>query len=471
MTVSGVTSRWGFVSSFNGASDGCGGGSRHFVLRPRLKEAEVVTPAPFWKKIYWQVVLAMIAGVAFGAIWPNAGAAMKPLGDAFISLIRMMIGPVIFCTIVHGIGSMHDMAKVGRIGLKAILWFEVISTIALGLGLLSAHLLTPGVGLTSHMNPAGMKAVAGYIQRASGDGIVAHLLNVIPTTFIDAFAKGDLLQVLLVSVLTGAALSQLGASGAKITHAVEMVGQVFFKIIGIVVWLAPLGTFGAMAYTIGAFGVSSLINLSELVGTFYLTSLIFMFAGLGSIAYVLRFSFFRFLVFIREELFIVLGTASSETVLPSLMRKLEKLGASDAVVGLTVPMGYSFNLCGTNIYMTLGILFLAQATNTHLSAGQEATILLISMLTSKGAAGVSGAGFVTLAATLAIVPEIPVVSLGLLLGVDRFMSQCRSLTNFVANGVIALAVAHWEGELDTKKLACALAAGPGKLEDQLVMAK
>jgi len=458
---------WGFVSNFSSVN-GCQGDT--CSLLALWKEAEVVT-APFWKKIYWQVVLAMIAGAAFGAIWPGAGAGMKPLGDAFISLIRMMIGPVIFCTIVHGIGSMHDMAKVGRIGLKAIVWFEAISTIALILGLLSAHLFAPGVGLTSHVSIAGSKAVAAYIHRASDDGVVAHLLNVIPATFVDAFAKGDLLQVLLVSVLTGAALSQLGPSGAKVTQAIELVGRVFFKIIGIIVWFAPLGTFGAMAYTIGAFGVASLINLSELVGAFYLTSLAFMVVGLGSIAYMLRFSFFRFLIFIREELFIVLGTASSETVLPSLMRKLERLGASDAVVGLTVPMGYSFNLCGTNIYMTLGILFLAQATGTHLSVGQEATILLISMLTSKGAAGVSGAGFVTLAATLAIVPEIPIASLGLLLGVDRFMSQCRSLTNFVANGVIALAVAHWEGELDNNRLERVLAAGPGKMEDQLAVAR
>jgi aerobic C4-dicarboxylate transport protein len=263
----------------------------------------------------------------------------------------------------------------------------------------------------------------------------------------------------------------MGETGGKIAHSIELVGRVFFRIIGIIVWLAPIGTFGAMAYTIGAFGVSSLISLSELVGAFYLTSVLFVVGGLGVVTHFLGFSVFRFLAFIREELLIVLGTASSETVLPNLMRKLETLGASESVVGLTVPMGYSFNLCGTNIYMTLGILFLAQATNTHLSVGQEATILLISMLTSKGAAGVSGAGFVTLAATLAIVPDIPIASLGLLLGVDRFMSQCRAMTNFVANGVIALAVARWENELNMTTLMRMLETGPSRVEDRFAVAK
>jgi aerobic C4-dicarboxylate transport protein len=419
----------------------------------------------FLGKIYWQVLIAIFLGIAFGAIWPAAGAAMKPLGDAFIALIRMMIGPVIFCTIVHGIGSMHDMTKVGRIGLKAILWFEFISTLALVLGLLAAHLLHPGVGLAPHVTPAGIKTVSGYIAKASDDSVVAHLMSIIPSTFISAFVTGDLLQVLLISVLTGVALSQMGAAGGKIAHGVNLVGSVFFRIIGIIIYAAPIGTFGAMAYTIGAFGISSLINLGELVGVFYLTSMLFVIVVLGVISHLLGFSILRFLRYIREELLIVLGTASSETVLPNLMRKLESLGSSDSVVGLVVPMGYSFNLCGTNIYMTLGILFLAQATNTHLSWSQEATILLISMLTSKGAAGVSGAGFITLAATLAIVPDIPITSLGLLLGVDRFMSQCRALTNFIANGVIALAVARWENELDQSKLLRRLSVGPVKVED------
>ncbi|MES2292752.1 MAG: C4-dicarboxylate transporter DctA [Pseudomonadota bacterium] len=417
------------------------------------------------RKIYVQVLIAIVVGLVFGALWPHAGAAMKPLGDAFINLIRMLIGPIIFCTIVHGIGSMRDMAKVGRIGLKSILWFEFISTFALALGLIAAHAFKPGAGMSNHMVIGSASAVVEYTARAANDGVVAHLMAIIPATFVSAFAKGDLLQVLLISILTGIALSQMGEVGGKIAHAVEMVGRVFFRMIAIIIWLAPIGTFGAMAYTIGAFGLTSLVNLSELVILFYATSLTFVLVVLGAVAHFLGFSIFKFLAFIREELLIILGTSSSETVLPNLMRKLESLGSSDSVVGLTVPMGYSFNLCGTNIYMTLGILFLAQATNTHLSIGQEATILLVSMLTSKGAAGVSGAGFVTLAATLTVIPDIPIASLGLLLGVDRFMSQCRALTNFVANGVITLAVARWENELDTTLLTRMLKRGPAKVED------
>ena len=413
---------------------------------------------PIWRKLYVQVLTAIVIGVIVGAVWPKTGAAMRPLGDGFIALIRMMIGPIIFCTIVHGIGSMHDMAKIGRIGLKAIIAFEVMSTFALVLGIAAAHLFHPGIGIA--MPDASNAAVAGFVQRASQDGLVPHLLGIIPTTFVDAFVKGDLLQVLMVSILFGVALSQMGEVGARITHGVNLVGQVFFKIIGIIVYLAPIGTFGAMAYTIGAFGIGALINLGELLAVFYLTCAIFVVIVMGGLSRWLGFSIFKFLGYIREELLIVLGTASSETVLPSLMRKLEKLGAPESVVGLVVPMGYSFNLDGTNIYMTLGILFLAQATNTELSWAQEASILAISMLTSKGAAGVTGAGFVTLAATLVIVPDIPVASLGLLLGVDRFMSQCRAVTNFIGNGVITLAVARWEKELSKRQLQAMFAAHP-----------
>jgi aerobic C4-dicarboxylate transport protein len=413
---------------------------------------------PLWRRLYVQVFAAIILGVAAGAMWPAMGAAMRPLGDAFIALIRMMIGPVIFCTIVHGIGSMHDTARVGRIGLKAIIWFELTSTFALILGLVAAHMFHPGVGVAAP--GTGVAAVSEYVHRASSDSLVSHLMAIIPSTFVDAFAKGDLLQVLLVSVLFGVALSQMGASGACIANGIEMVGNVFFRIIGIIVYLAPIGTFGAMAYTIGAFGLRSLVNLGELVGVFYVTSVLFVLVVMGGLAHWLGFSIFRFLGYIREELLIVIGTASSEPVLPNLMRKLEAVGAPESVVGLVVPMGYSFNLCGTNIYMTLGILFLAQATNTELSWSQEAAILAISMLTSKGAAGVSGAGFVTLAATLIIVPDIPLTSLGLLLGVDRFMSQCRAATNFVSNGVVALAVAHWEKELNRRKLSTMFALRP-----------
>jgi aerobic C4-dicarboxylate transport protein len=313
--------------------------------------------------------------------------------------------------------------------------------------------------------------VAGYVARATeaDSGLTAHLLHIIPKTFVDAFAGGDLLQVLLVSILTGIALSRMGDLGARLSDGVEMVGQVFFRIIGIIVYLAPIGAFGAMAYTVGAFGVKSLVNLGALVGVFYLTAAVFVFGVLGLIAWASGFSLLKFLAYIREELLIVVGTSSSETVLPNLMRKMERLGASDPVVGLVVPTGYSFNLDGTNIYMTLAILFLAQATGTPLSLGQEATILAIAMLTSKGASGVAGAGFVTLAATLAIVPDIPVESLGVLLGVDRFMSQCRSLTNFIGNGVATLVVARWEGELDRGRLARGLEMGPLHSEDELIV--
>jgi aerobic C4-dicarboxylate transport protein len=405
---------------------------------------------PLWRELYIQVFAAILIGVLVGVLWPEAGAALRPLGDAFIALIRMMIGPVIFCTIVHGIGSMRDMTKVGRIGIKAIIAFELVSTLALMLGLAAAHLFHPGAGMNA--TDFGMGAVNTYVQRAAHDGVVAHLMNIIPVTFVDAFVKGDLLQVLLVSILFGVALGQMGEAGARIAGAVNKVGHVFFRIIGIVVHLAPIGAFGAMAYTIGAFGVGALMNLGELVAIFYGTSAFFVFVVLGGISQALGFSIFRLIGYIREELLIVIGTASSEPVLPNLMRKLEALGVPEPVVGLVVPMGYSFNLDGTNIYMTLGILFLAQATNTHLTWSQELLILAIAMVTSKGAAGVTGAGFVTLAATLVIVPSIPIGALGLLLGVDRFMSQCRAVTNFISNGVVTLAVARWENELSTRKM-------------------
>jgi aerobic C4-dicarboxylate transport protein len=413
---------------------------------------------PLWRRLHIQIIASIFLGILAGAIWPATGAAMRPLGDGFIALIRMMIGPVIFCTVVHGIGSMQDMAKVGRIGLKAIIWFEFTSTFALALGLVAAHLFQPGVGISIH--PTAAAQVYEYAHRASQDGLVAHLMAIIPVTLISAFAQGDLLQVLLVSILFGVALSQIGEAGKSIVHGVDLVSRVFFRMIGLIVHLAPVGTFGAMAYTIGAFGLKSLVHLGELVAVFYVTSILFVMVVMGVLARWLGFSIIDFLRYVREELLIVIGTASSETVLPNLMQKLERLGAPSAIVGLVVPMGYSFNLCGTNIYMTLGILFLAQATNTHLGWGQEAAILLISMLTSKGAAGVAGAGFVTLAATLVIVPDIPIASLGLLLGVDRFMSQCRAATNFIGNGVVTLAVARWENALNRGVLGTRVVAQP-----------
>ena len=388
--------------------------------------------------------------------FPNTGVALKPLGDGFISLIKMMIGPVIFCTVVHGIGSMRDLKKVGRVGIKTLFYFEAVSTLALGLGLLVGELLQPGRGF--NIDPATLdpNAVAGYVHRAQEEGIVAHLLAIIPETFIGAFAKGDLLQVLLVSILTGFAISQLGDLGERINGVIEAMAKIFFGMIRIIVRAAPIGAFGAMAFPVGAYGVASLVNLVELIATFYLTSILFVLLVLGTIARLAGFSILRFIAYIKDELLIVLGTSSSETVLPHMIQKMQRLGASKSVVGLVIPTGYSFNLDGTNIYMTLATLFLAQATNTPLSIGQELGILAIAMITSKGASGVTGAGFVTLAATLAIVPDIPIQSLAILLGIDKFMSECRALTNLVGNGV-ATVISRWEGELDVTQLKAAMA--------------
>jgi aerobic C4-dicarboxylate transport protein len=407
---------------------------------------------PWYTVLYIQVLIAIALGVLLGHFYPSAGKAMKPLGDGFIALIRMMIAPIIFCTVVHGISSMGDLKKVGRVGLKTLFYFEVISTLALAIGLIVGDLLQPGHGFNIDPSSIDPKAVMSYVARAKDDGIVSHLMAIIPDTFVGAVAKGDLLQVLLVSILSGFAIAQMGEVGHRITTAIDSVAKVFFRIIGIIVCVAPIGAFGAMAFTVGAYGVASLWNLLELVGTFYLTSLIFVLFVLGTVARLAGFSIVRFIGYIKDELLIVLGTSSSETVLPQLMQKMERLGASRSVVGLVVPTGYSFNLDGTNIYMTLATLFLAQATNTHLGLGQELGILVIAMITSKGASGVTGAGFVTLAATLAIVPDIPIQSLALLLGIDKFMSECRALTNLIGNGVATVVISRWEGELDTAKL-------------------
>jgi aerobic C4-dicarboxylate transport protein len=407
---------------------------------------------PWYRVLYVQVLIAIAIGILLGHFYPKTGAAMKPLGDAFIALIKMMIAPVIFCTIVHGIASLSDLKKVGRIGVKALLYFEVVSTFALGIGLLVGRFLQPGAGF--NIDPASLdpKAVASYVTRAKEEGIVAHLIAIIPRSFLDPFANGDLLQVLLVAILTGIAVSRMGQVGERIAHAIDMAGKVFFRIIGMIVRVAPIGAFGAMAFTVGAYGVASLWNLVELILTFYATSVLFVLVVLGTIARVFGFSILRFIAYIKDELLIVLGTSSSETVLPHMLQKMERLGASKSVVGLVIPTGYSFNLDGTNIYMTLATLFLAQATNTPLTLGQELTILAIAMLTSKGASGVTGAGFVTLAATLSIIPDIPIQALAILVGIDKFMSECRALTNLIGNGVATVVVSRWEGELDRDKL-------------------
>jgi aerobic C4-dicarboxylate transport protein len=412
---------------------------------------------PWYTVLYIQVLIAITIGVLVGYFYPKTGTALKPLGDAFIALIRMMIAPVIFCTVVHGIASMSDLAKVSRVGLKALLYFEVVSTVALAIGLLVGEIVKPGQGFNIDPSTLDPHAVAGYVTRAKEEGVIAHLLAIIPNTFVDAFAKGDLLQVLLIAILSGIAVARLGKLGQRINGAIDAAGKVFFRIIGIIVKLAPLGAFGAMAFTIGAYGLGSLRNLAELIATFYLSSILFVLIVLGAIAWAMGFSILRFIGYIKDELLIVLGTSSSETVLPRMIQKMQRLGASSSVVGLVIPLGYSFNLDGTNIYMTLATLFLAQATNTPLTFGQEMTVLLVAMLTSKGASGVTGAGFVTLAATLTIIPDIPIQALAILVGIDKFMSECRALTNLIGNGVATVVVSRWEGELDRDQLNAAMA--------------
>jgi aerobic C4-dicarboxylate transport protein len=415
---------------------------------------------PLHRILYAQVVFAILCGILLGQFAPHAAVQMKPLGDGFIKLIKMLIAPIVFCTIVSGIAGMRDVKKVGRVGGKALLYFEVVSTFALALGLVVANTLRPGAGFNVDIATLDPAATAEYTARAHTQGTADYLLNVIPTTLVDPFAHGDILQVLLVGVLFGFALSTLGEVGQRLTHAVELAGKAVFAAVNIIMKAAPIGAFGAMAFTIGKYGLASLLPMGRLIGSVYLTSLLFVLVVLGIIARLTGFSLLRFLGYIRDELLIVLGTSSSESALPRLMEKLERLGCSRSVVGLVVPTGYSFNLDGTNIYMTMAALFIAQATNTHLTLGQQLTILGVAMLTSKGASGITGAGFVTLAATLAVVPTIPVAGMALILGIDRFMSECRALTNFVGNGVASVVVSRWEGELDRERLARVLGGAP-----------
>jgi aerobic C4-dicarboxylate transport protein len=411
---------------------------------------------PFYKVLYIQVLFAIVVGVLLGIFDPGLATAMKPLGDGFVKLIKMIIAPVIFCTVVAGIAGMQDMKKVGRVGGKALLYFEIVSTFALAIGLVVANLLKPGAGF--NVNPATIDthSIAQYTDKTKSLSTVDFLMNIIPNTFVDAFAKGEILQVLLIAILSGIALSMMGERGRPITRGIEALSHMIFGVVNIIMKAAPIGAFGAMAFTIGKYGVKSLIPLASLVGSFYLTCFLFIVIVLGAIARWTGFSIFRYLAYIKEELLIVLGTSSSESALPALMRKLEKLGCPKSVVGLVVPTGYSFNLDGTNIYMTMAALFVAQATNTELTLTQELTILLVAMLTSKGASGITGAGFITLAATLAVVPTIPVAGMTLILGIDKFMSECRALTNIIGNGVATIVVSKWEGELDKERLAAEL---------------
>lgn len=407
---------------------------------------------PFYKILYVQVLFAIACGVLLGIYLPTDAVAMKPLGDGFIKLIKMIIAPVIFCTVVSGIAGMQDVKKIGRVGGKALLYFEVVSTFALVIGLAVANFMQPGAGFNADPHTLDTKAIAQYTEKAKHQSTTDFVMNIIPNTVVDAFAKGDILQVLLVAVLFGFALSMLGERGRPVAKLIDEISHAFFGMVNIIMKAAPIGAFGAMAFTIGKYGIDSLLPLAKLMGSFYLTCALFVFLVLGGIAKYTGFSITRFISYIKEELLIVLGTSSSESALPSLMRKLEKLGASKPVVGLVVPTGYSFNLDGTNIYMTMAALFVAQATNTDLTLMQQLTILGVAMLTSKGASGITGAGFITLAATLAVVPTIPVAGMALILGIDRFMSECRALTNFVGNGVAAIVVAKWEGELDMETM-------------------
>lgn len=409
-------------------------------------------PRPWYAVLYVQVLIGILIGILIGRFSPKTGMALKPLGDAFVGLIRMMIAPVVFCVIVQGIAGMADIKKVGKVGIKTLIYFEAVSTLALVIGIAVAVAIHPGAGL--NINPATLdpKAAAVYVGRANQTGFIPFLLSFIPHTFLEAFTGGEVPQVLLISILTGFAIAPLGECGVRALRAVEVANKIVFGIVRMVIRTAPLGALGGMAFTVGSYGMASLANLVKLIGAFYLTSTVFVVVVLGGIAWLVGFSIFRFLAYIKDELLIVLGTSSSETVLPDMMRKLEALGASRSVVGLVFPTGYVFNTDGTNIYLTLSALFLAQATGTHLSFGQISGLLLFALLASKGGSGVTGTGFVTLAAILAAVPAIPVQGLALLVGIEKFMSECRALTNVVGNGVATLVVSRWQGELDSAKL-------------------
>lgn len=403
--------------------------------------------------LYFWVLVAIISGGVFGYLDPAHAVKLKPLGDGFIALVKMLISPVIFCTVVLGITGAGDMKKVGRVGGKALLYFEVVSTFALIIGLFVVNFVRPGAGFNVNARTLDANAVTDYAKRAAAQNTGDFILHVIPSTFFDAFTgAGDLLQVLFVAILFGYAMMRMGHSGKVVHQFIEACSHIFFAMMNVLMKLAPLGAGGAMAFTIGRYGVAALRPLALLMGSFYLTCLVFIFVVLGTVASLTGFSIVKFVAYIADEILTVLGTSSSESALVPLMEKLEKLGCSKSVVGLVVPSGYSFNLDGTNIYLTMSALFVAQALNIDLTLRQQLTILGVAMLTSKGASGVTGAGFITLAATLSVVPSIPVAGLALILGIDRFMSEARSITNFIGNGVATIVVSHWERELDRKQL-------------------
>ena len=407
---------------------------------------------PLYKSLYFQVITAIVLGILLGHFYPEAGAAMKPLGDGFIKLIKMIIAPIIFCTVVVGIAGMEDMKKVGKTGGYALLYFEIVSSVALIVGLTIVNIVQPGTGM--NIDPASLdtRGIAAYAKPGQMQGTTDFLLHIIPNTMVDAFAKGEILQVLLIAILFGFSLHQFGGRGTLVFDFVEKVSHVFFSIVGVIMKLAPLGAFGAMAFTIGKYGLGSLLSLGKLMATFYLTCLVFILVVLGLIAKTHGFNILKFIRYIKEELLIVLGTSSSESVLPRMMAKLENLGVKKSTVGLVIPTGYSFNLDGTSIYLTMAAVFIAQATNTQMTLTQQLTLLAVLLLTSKGAAGVTGSGFIVLAATLSAVGEVPVAGLALILGIDRFMSEARALTNLIGNGVATVVVGKWCGELDSERM-------------------
>jgi aerobic C4-dicarboxylate transport protein len=404
------------------------------------------------KSLYVQVLIAVTIGILIGHFYPATGETMKPLGDGFIKLIKMIIAPIIFCTVVSGIAGMESMKTVGKTGGYALMYFEVVSSIALIIGLIAVNVIAPGAGMNIDASTIDTKSIEAYTDPSKMQGTVDFLLNIIPNTVVDAFAKGEILQVLLIAILFGFALHRLGAKGRMLFDLIDKVSHVFFGIVGMVMRLAPIGAFGAMAFTIGKYGLGSLLSLGKLMGTFYLTCLLFVFVVLGTISMFHGFSVWKLIKYIKEELLIVLGTSSSESVLPRMLAKMENLGVKKSVVGLVIPAGYSFNLDGTSIYLTMAAVFVAQATNTPLDLGHQITLLLVLLLTSKGAAGVTGSGFIVLAATLGSVGHVPVAGLALILGIDRFMSEARALTNLVGNSVATIVVGKWCDSVNDAKL-------------------
>lgn len=406
----------------------------------------------FWRSLYFQVICAIVLGVILGHFYPQTGASLKPLGDGFIKLIKMLIGPIIFCTVVVGIAGMEDMKKVGKTGGMALLYFEVVSTLALIVGLVVVNLWQPGAGMHIDVKTLDTKGIAAFTEPGKMQSTVEFLMAIIPNTMFDAFVKGEILQILLISVFFGFALHRFGGRGTLVFDMVEKFSHVLFVIIGYIMKVAPIGAFGAMAFTIGKYGVGSLKQLANLMATFYVTCLIFIFIVLGTIAKLHGFSIWKFIKYIKEELLIVLGTSSSESALPRIMAKLENLSVKKSVVGLVIPTGYSFNLDGTSIYLTMAAVFIAQATDTPMTLMQQVTLLAVLLLTSKGAAGITGSGFIVLAATLSAVGGIPVAGLALILGIDRFMSEARALTNIIGNGVATIVVAKWGGDVNMLEL-------------------